>query len=328
MAWNKRPEHDLNMKPIRYRSAAEVHNTGPLRIGLVLFCAFWCLTGSAEAFIHKSDDPRLPPRSHFQTIWEDQSYLYAGLLGIRWVKETDMFVVRRFNPSGPNTSGELTRTMNTTHGVYPLFTLGGATHRNWFLVEHSLLTLHAFASAQLLYQNILIQSHLNQPSSQDDHFPIHHFNVPSVTTASLASGLWINEMLGAGVRLSWLHYRINTNDDRLHQRESSNHSLQAMPLVKGWIPLKGVGLPRWNSQITLFFDVAKRAHHMVPEAEIAFYKLSTTRTGRVTGLFVRFLSLPSANMGGNTGEFKIHHDKQVFAGVSIGTGGHNRRGGR
>jgi hypothetical protein len=281
-------------------------------------------TSMARAGDVPPDQPAKPP---FNALWEKQSYLYTALVGFRSVRETDLFTIRTFNPAGPDVVQVEERTVTTRQGIYPLVTVGGVIHRNRIIVNKKHLRLHAHLSGSFLHQKLLLQSTLYRPDHSADHFPVNHFNMPAITTYSLSGGLWFYEAIGAGVRGSHLRYRISTDDDRMEQRSMTRRHLLIMPYLQCLVPLNRVGMARWTGRATLFVDPSKDAHSTLPEGELALFRLSQQRTGRATGLFIRFLSIPPTS-DNDFSAFQIHRDIQVMVGVSRGTGGHNRRGGR
>jgi len=332
MAWTKQnnihPTKLIALKravSLRERLATALTSEGASPPGwlILLFCFFFP-TWTAHAGDGHQYQSGTPP---YTTLWEKQSYLHTALAGFRSVRETDIFTVRTFNPTGPDLVGAEEFTLTTRQGMHPLVTLGGATHRNLIIANKKYFRLHAHISAGLMFQKLIIPSTLDRPGHSAYHFPVHHYNMPAITTYSLSGGLWFYERVGTGFRVNHLRYRIHTSDDRLEQRSLTLQHLLVMPYITCIVPLHAVGMSRWTGRAILFVDPSKDAHNTLPEGELALFRLSQQRTGRATGLFIRFLSIPPAS-GDNLAGLTIHRDIQVVAGISRGTGGHNRRGGR
>lgn len=252
-----------------------------------------------------------------------------GLVGYREVRETDLFSIRQFNPTGPDMLMQQEMELTTRHGLYPILTTGGAIHRNMPIYTRKALALHAHLSASLFYQKILLHSSLDNPTLTGDNYPVHHFNMPSITSFSVAGGVWVNQLISAGVELNFTSLRIKTADDRIMQKETALSRFGMHPYLQCWIPLELKRMRRWSARATAYISPPTLSNHpyWIPAAEIALFRLSKQRTGRATGLFVRFLSQPEAAPE-EYPDYQIHRDIQVLAGITLGTGGHNRRGGR
>jgi hypothetical protein len=154
--------------------------------------------------------------------------------------------------------------------------------------------------------------------------------MPSITNISVSGGLWLNELLGLGARVSRNLYSINTNDDRKEQKELDKIFVEVNPYISLWLPLEGTAMNRWCARITIEGAIhgGKNKGFSVPSAELAFFRLSKERSGRALGVFARYLRSPGIKYPDKYPFYNISQDVQFILGVSIGTGGLNRRSGR
>jgi hypothetical protein len=299
--------------------------------GLVMiFLPGFLVTASAQPEEALNDGVPVSKQVSFKKLWPNQVHLNIAMAGYREVAETDMFNVRRFNPSGPDFTETEQFSVTSRQAYYPVVTIGASAHTIFPVLISNVVRLHVELSGEVFYQKMILPSHTTNVVAAPSHFDVGYYNMPAVTTSSVGAGFWLFEHLSAGARYLWNGYAVRTTDDRVAQRDFilTNHGI--IPYAAFWLPLDYNPLSRWNIRGT--FDLTlltqNRKRFLPAVASLEFLHLSLRHTGRVTGFSLTLLQFPEAvDAGGNTG-YSIHHDRQFLFGVNIGAGGWNRKGGR
>lgn len=270
------------------------------------------------------------PKPGFRKLWRNQAYLNLGILGYRTVSETDVFRVRQFNPNGSDLIRFEEIEVENRQNFYPILTTGGEIRRIFPLVQKKHFAIHAEVNGMLFLQRIFVPSVSDNTVNDSSHYPVRHYNMPSITNLSLSGGLWHNEQIGLGLRISRNTYSISTDDDRMEQKSLSTTNVVVNPYFSIWLPLEFTAMKRWFCRITIDGSIPDRNNSLytVSSAELALFRLSKERTGRATGVFVRYVRSPETKNPVKYPLYKISDDSQFIIGVSIGTGGLNRRRGR
>ena len=266
----------------------------------------------------------------FRYLWEKQLYFYIGLCGYREISETDIFPVRLINPDGSDVIQNRSLNAVTRQTYYQLFSFGVAKHRTIPVIFRNRFTVHAELSGDIFLQKVIFPSSSYNILSDPSHYPVRYHNTPAIITADLRAGLWLFEHFSAGVKLYRDEYRISTNDDRLEQRIMNSVSTGILPYIMLWIPLESTSMKRWSARVTADFigpgKVDKKSG--VNLAELAMFRVSKERSGRATGLFIRYFNSQNNLIKESIPDFIIHNDYQVLIGINHGIGGLNTRRGR
>lgn len=266
----------------------------------------------------------------FKHLWANQSHLNIGIFGCREVSETDIFVFRHINPNGVDFSTFESRTVTTRHGYYPLFSGGGATHHIFRINQRDNLAIHAEFSGAVFYQKIIIPSASYNTITGESHYPVYYYNTPSILEGSVRGGLWFFELLSLGTLYSQGVYHVNTGDDRMVQKDYKAKFSTIAPYTALWIPLEFTPMKRWSAKLTMDasgFGFSGNDFGL-SSAEVALFRVSMRRTGRVTGFFARYFRPGATGIRDRSSGHEIEKDAQILVGVSIGSGGLNKNRGR
>ncbi|MFO7723703.1 MAG: hypothetical protein R6V49_10830 [Bacteroidales bacterium] len=266
----------------------------------------------------------------FKRLWPNQAYLNVALAGYREVSETDLFKIRSFNPLGPDMISKKSLEVNSRQSYYPLFTVGGSSHKILPLLTMEKIRLHFELSGDIFLQRILAPTVAENKVSDPSHYEVRYFNMPVITMGSISTGLWASERFSAGARYSWHRYSISTHDDRVTQIDVHHDSKGLVPWIGFWHPLSQSPWSRWSLKGTLDLPLFHRQKpdFLPASATLELFYLSTRHSGRVTGFFFKYLRYPEQSGFAENPDFMIHYDKQFLFGVNIGAGGWNRKGGR
>jgi hypothetical protein len=131
-----------------------------------------------------------------------------------------------------------------------------------------------------------------------------------------------------GYTIQGLRYTLNTNDDRVQQKSHTSVRVLKHHYIACWIPLEKTAMKRWTFKGSVYLSLIEKQTPAIPKAEVMLLRLSKEKSGRAVGFFARYMTLGGFEDPNQFPGFKIHHDKQFILGLSIGTGGLNRKGGR
>ncbi len=292
----------------------------------LLFCI-----GTATA--QEESSPIVPPpspQSSFEHLWARQAYLNISIPGYREVRETDLFRIRYFNPNGPDLIVAENRDVTTRQSGYALLSAGGALNRIFPLRQYRGITLHGELSGSFIVQKIILPSWADNTIYAPDHYPVRYYNLPTFAIAGLKGGIWFYEWFSLGLGYTYTSYALKTHDDRMEQKDMrlNRHGLSFHTAC--WVPLEYVKLDRWHARISVEGQdmLAERSGLFLTSMELSLFHLSKQRTGRTTGIFLRYLSVPGIKGPEQYPDYSLHHDTQVLLGVGYGIGGLNLNRGR
>jgi hypothetical protein len=266
----------------------------------------------------------------FRYLWKNHSWLSVGMAGYREVSEQDLFRVRWINPSGADYNTTVEKQAITQSGIMPLVSFSAGIQRIVPILKHRVVPLHGELSASIFFQKVVAPSAFSNQFSAPDHYDVHYRNLPLLFSGSLRAGLWIGELVSLGGAWGMYMLRINTNDDRIMQRKGGMNEMLFSPYAQVWIPLENTMMKRWSAR--LVFSPINLHQPEAPfrgyDAELFLLRVSTEKSGRVFGCFVRtvqYLQLPEII---DDVDYVLHHDRQVLFGITFGGGGLNNNKGR
>lgn len=273
-----------------------------------------------------------PSRPAFTSLWNRQFTLSVGVLGYRRVEETDLFQVRHFNPDGSDfTTSEIARP-STQQYMFSVATAAVQYHRIFPLLTQVRIPLHLEASADLFAQKMMMPTMAMNRFTIDSGYSVHYSNLPRLVNGEVFAGIWMGERLSFGASGWYSLYHVKTNDDRTVQRNYTVREAGIAPYLRLWFPLESAGLSRWSLRLegSAYNLWNQDAPFRALKTEVAFFRLSTEKSGRTAGFFFRtihHLAVPTP-MELSPGIYTIHSDAQYVLGFSVGTGGLNRKEGK
>ncbi|HRZ43112.1 MAG TPA: hypothetical protein P5228_10470 [Bacteroidales bacterium] len=271
-------------------------------------------------------------RPAFTSLWNRQLTLSVGVLGYRRVEETDLFSVRHFNPDGSDFTTSEIASPSTKQYMFAVATAAVRYHRLFPLLTQVRIPLHFESSADLFLQKIVMPSMAMNRFTIDSGYSVHYSNLPLLASGEMFAGIWMGERVSFGASGWYSLCHVKTSDDRVVQRKYTLRNAGIAPYIRLWFPLESAGLQRWSVRLegSAYNLWDKEAPFRALKTEVAFFRLSTEKSGRAAGFFFRTLhhfAVPTP-MELSSSVYAIHSDVQYVLGFSIGTGGLNRKGGK